>query len=61
MSWAVTYRKNGLPPFVLRGQSAVRYAGDKIVQLTDSYEPSVNAEFAAWQRQSGLQLDPSYT
>jgi hypothetical protein len=61
MSWKVTYNKDGLPPFVLRGRSAVRYAGDKIVSLTDSYDPDMTDEFAAWQRQTGLTLDPSYT
>jgi len=61
MGWKVAYSKEGLPPFVLRGRSTVRYGGDKIVYLADSYDPSVEAEFAAWQRESGVQLDPSYT
>jgi hypothetical protein len=61
MGWKVVYTKDDLPPFVLRGGSTVRYAGDKIVSLTDSYDPSMDDEFAAWQRQSGVTLDPSYT
>jgi hypothetical protein len=60
LSWKVTYNKEGLPQFVLRGRSAVRYAGDKIVALTDSYDPSMTEEFVAWQRQTRLTLDPSY-
>jgi hypothetical protein len=61
MGWKVVYLKEGLPPFVLRGQSTVRYAGDKIAHLADSYDPSVAGEMAAWQRASGIGLDPSYT
>jgi hypothetical protein len=61
MTWKVSYTKEGLPPFVLRGRSMVGYAGDKIAYLTDMYDPSVAAELAAWQRQSGVALDPSYT
>jgi hypothetical protein len=61
MGWKVTYSKEGLPQFVLRGRSTVRYGGDKIAYIADSYDPSVEAELAAWQRESGVQLDPSYT
>jgi hypothetical protein len=61
MAWKVVYHKEGLPPFVLRGRSTVRYAGDKIAHLADTYDPSVADELAAWQRESGLTLDPSYT
>jgi hypothetical protein len=61
MGWKVVYSKEGLPPFVLRGRSAVRYAAGKIVYLADSYEPSVAAELAAWRRESGIEIDPSYT
>ncbi len=61
MGWKVAYTKEALPPFVLRGNSTVRYADGKIVYLADSYDPSVAAELAAWQRASGVALDPSYT
>jgi hypothetical protein len=61
MGWKVVYTKDGVPPFVLRGRSTVRYAGDKIAHLADSYEPDMEDEFAAWQRSSGMQIDPSYT
>ena len=60
MAWKVVYSKDGLPPFVLRGRSAVRYADGKIVHLADSYDPREAAEWAAWQRQTGVVLDPSY-
>ena len=61
MGWKVVYSKEGLPPFVLRGQSLVRYASGKIAYLADSYDPSEAAGWAAWQRETGLELDPSYT
>ncbi|HUI27459.1 MAG TPA: hypothetical protein VL403_15360, partial [Candidatus Kryptonia bacterium] len=61
MDWKVVYHKDGLPPFVLRGHSIVRYGGGRIIYLADSYEPSAEAEFATWKHQSGVDLDPSYT
>jgi len=60
MEWKVVYSKEGLPPFVLRGASTVRYANGKIVHLVDSYDPSIETEFADWQRVNGLAVDPSY-
>ncbi len=59
--WKVVYSKAGLPPFVLRGQSSARYANDKIAYLCDAYEPSVAVDLAAWRRESGIEIDPSYT
>jgi hypothetical protein len=61
IGWKVVYSKEGLPPFVLRGRSSARYVGRKIAFLTDAYDPRVADEFAAWQRESGVALDPSYT
>jgi len=60
MAWAVTYRKAGKTPYVLRGRSEVRYRDGKIVGLVDSYDPSIAAEGAAWMQQNGMMLDPSY-
>src|SRR5689334_4041985 len=60
MAWEVTYRKEGWPPFVLRGRSAVRYAGGTIASLVDSYDAGVAPEFERWQRETGVRLDPSY-
>lgn len=60
LGWKVVYVKEGRPPFVLRGRSMVRYAGDAIVYLTDIYDPSVADDLATWQRESGVTLDPSY-
>lgn len=61
MGWAVTYHKAGLPPFVLRGRSRVRYRDGRIAQLQDAYEPGAEAELADWQRATRVSLDPSYT
>jgi hypothetical protein len=60
MAWAVTYRKAGKAPYVLRGASDVRYRDGKIVSLVDSYDASVADEAAAWMRENGMALDPSY-
>lgn len=58
--WQVTYTYDGLPPFVLRGRSTVRFAGGVIVYLADSYAPEVAGELADWQRRTGFAIDPSY-
>jgi hypothetical protein len=34
----VTYNRDGNPPLVLRGRSSAKFAGERIVELTDSYE-----------------------
>lgn len=59
-TWTVTYRKDGLPPFLLRGKSMARVRDGKIVLLVDSYDERVAAEAAAWMSKTGVQLDPSY-
>ena len=61
VSWTVTYHKQDLPDFVLRGKSLARIRDGKIVLLVDSYDERVNAEVASWVRKTGLKLDPSYT
>ena len=61
MSWKVVYHKDGLPSFTLRGRSAVRYADGRIAHLTDAYDAGVEADIAAWRRETGLTLDASYT
>jgi SnoaL-like domain len=61
MGWAVTYEKEGVTPFVLRGRSLVRYRDGRIAYLSDIYEPSIERELADWQRRTGIGLDASYT
>jgi hypothetical protein len=60
LGWKVTYKKDGLTPFVLRGRSLARYREGKIAYLSDIYDPSIEGEFAAWQRENGVELDASY-
>jgi SnoaL-like domain len=60
VGWAVTYRKEGLAPYVLRGRSRARYRDGRIVHLLDAYEPGVTAEQTAWMRENGLEFDGSY-
>ena len=61
LAWTVTYHKEGLPDFALRGKSRARIRDGKIALLVDSYDDSVNAEVADWMRETGVKLDPSYT
>lgn len=62
VGWKVIYHLEDQPSFTLPGRSTVRYAGDQIAYLCDAYDDAqVGADFAAWQRATGLQLDPSYT
>src|SRR4029453_9943996 len=60
LGWKVVYTKDGVPPFVLRGSSTVRYAGEKIAYLADSYDQAMEQEMVAWQSESGMNADPSY-
>ncbi len=61
VSWTVTYHKEDLPDFVLRGKSLARIRAGKIVLLVDSYDEQVHVDVADWMRETGLKLDPSYT
>jgi hypothetical protein len=61
VSWTVTYGRDGSPPLVLRGRSEARYAGDRIIALTDSYTDEHVDEVGAWMQEHGKGLDPSYT
>jgi hypothetical protein len=61
VDWELTYRKEGKTPYVLRGHTDVRYRDGKIAYLADSYDDArVGAETAAWMKQNGMQIDPSY-
>ncbi len=60
MGWTVTYQKEGLDDFVLRGRSVVRYRDGKIAYLSDRYDPSIEKEYDDWQRRNGVKLDVSY-
>ena len=61
VGWKVLYEISGHPPFVMRGRSKVRYAGTKIAHLEDTFENDTEKDLATWRRQTGIEVDPSYT
>jgi len=60
LRWAVTYTKDGAPPFVLEGCSVVDYEDGRITRLTDSYTDAVSAGAAAWSREHAPDCTFSY-
>jgi hypothetical protein len=60
VGWQVTYTRDGLPPFVLRGSSLARLRDGRIAYLSDTYEPAAEQEFDDWKRQTGFAVDASY-
>jgi hypothetical protein len=61
VDWKLTYYKAGKTDYILRGHTDVRYRDGKITYLADSYDDAtVAAEAAAWTKQNGIVLDPSY-
>ena len=61
VSWAVTYTKADLPPFVLDGKSECSFKDGKIDKLADHYFPATEQALADWVKQTGFAVDPSYT
>ena len=61
VSWTVTYHREALPDFLLRGRSTARIRDGEIALLVDSYDDRVESELKGWMRETGLELDPSYT
>jgi hypothetical protein len=61
LSWTVTYHRDDLPDFVLRGKSLARIRDARIDLLVDSYEEGIDIDLAEWMRETGTKLDPSYT
>jgi hypothetical protein len=59
--WMVTYTRDGAPPFVLRGVTTARVRDGRIVYLADAFDGGVATDLAAWQRATGVALDPAYT
>ncbi len=58
--WKASYTKEGCDPYVLRGRSTVRYDGDLIASLTDSFDDEAVRELQEWQKNNDLKVDPSY-
>lgn len=60
IGWTVTYGREGLEPFPLRGRSEVRYRDGRIAYLGDSYDASMEKDAAEWTARTGVTLDPRY-
>ncbi len=60
VGWTVTYTREGLPPFALRGSSVARARDGRIAYLSDAYEPAMEQEFVDWQKKTGFAVDASY-
>lgn len=60
-AWTIHYHKPDLPDFVLHGESLVKIPEERIVLLVDTYDEGVADAAAAWTRETGIALDPSYT
>lgn len=60
MSWTVTYGKEGVEPFPLRGRSEVRFRDGKIAYLGDSYDATMKKDAAEWSARNKVTLDPRY-
>lgn len=61
VGWTVTYTREGLPPFALRGSSVARTRDGRIAYLSDAYEPAMEQEFDEWRKKTGFAVDASYT
>lgn len=60
IGWTVTYGRDGLEPFALRGRTEVRYRDGKIAYLGDSYDASMEKDAADWSARNGFSVDPGY-
>jgi hypothetical protein len=60
VGWVVTYEKNGVAPFPLRGRSEARYRDGKIAYLGDSYDAAMAKDAADWMTKNSFKFDPSY-
>jgi hypothetical protein len=60
VGWTVTYTKPGLAPFVLRGNSEVRYRDGRIAYLGDRYDAAMAKDAADWSAANSFAIDPAY-
>jgi hypothetical protein len=60
VGWRATYVKEGAPPVTLRAHTVVELADDRIVRMADVYDEGNGDATAAWIREHGAGLDPSY-
>lgn len=60
MGWTVSYGREGLEPFPLRGRTEVRYRDGRIAYLGDSYDASMEKDAAEWSARNRVTLNPRY-
>jgi hypothetical protein len=60
IGWTVTYDREGLEAFPLRGRTEVRYCDGKIAYLGDSYDASMERDAAEWSARNGVTVDARY-
>lgn len=60
VSWAVTYTKSDLPPFILKGKSIATLSDNKIRKLVDVFTAESEKELLDWVSETGYKVDPSY-
>ena len=60
VAWTLTYKKPGVEPLRMRGETLARYRDDRIAYLADSYDGKLDAEVAAWSERNSFPVDPSY-
>ena len=59
-SWTITYHKEGVKPFLLRGRTEARYRDGRIAYMVDHYDQAITDESLAWQAETGVAIDPRY-
>lgn len=60
VEWAVTYTKQGMEPFILRGTTEARLGDGKITWLRDSYSDEMSAEGAKWLDSIDFEIQGAY-
>jgi hypothetical protein len=60
IAWLVTYTKEGVPPFALRGSTRAIYEHGRIVHMIDSYDAEMDREAAEWLAKHAPDFDVSY-
>ena len=55
-----TFAHEDAPLLAIRMHETVRYSADRIVQLTDVYDPGMDERVQTWCKHWARDLDPSY-
>lgn len=60
VGWTATYRVEGAPTLVLRGQSTARLRDGRIVELVDEYPDGMDAQVADWSAAHAPDVSAAY-